>query len=161
MDGHGSGRFEGYRHGGTRALVELHDRHLRSFVEAWKRAARDGVALPPTDDPDCATLPALLRHVLGSARGYMVWACGCLELPDPAIDALPGDLEEHPDAYVDHLLERWDGPLRDLDPRTAELSSFPSRWGPPYCIDAMLEHAVMHALRHEAQLARARAAGAR
>jgi hypothetical protein len=29
---------------------------------------------------------------------------------------------------------------------------YPSRWGTEYCIDAMLEHAVMHPIRHEFQL---------
>ena len=30
--------------------------------------------------------------------------------------------------------------------------TYASAWGVDYCIDAMLEHAVMHPLRHTAQL---------
>ena len=55
---------ESYVHGGARALVHLHARHLRSFVETWKRAKATAGALPATNDPDCASLDAMLRHVL-------------------------------------------------------------------------------------------------
>ena len=143
-----------YRHGGVRALVTLHERHMRSFVEAWRRAHATGLELPPTDDPSCADLEALLRHVLGAARGYMIWLCGCLELEDPRIRPVPEDVAQDPGPYLEHLLERWDGPLCDLDGETADRAVFTSRWGVEYCIDGMLEHAVMHPIRHEHQLER-------
>ncbi len=151
-------RFSGYAYGGARALVQLHDRHLRSFVAVWKQAFEEGVPLPPTDDPTCQSLEAMLRHVLGAARSYMTWMCERLGLDDPGIDRVPEDVAQDPDAYLGHVLARWDGPLRSLDAETAEKGVYPSRWGTEYCIDAMLEHAVMHPLRHEFQLERARAA---
>ena len=95
-----------YVYGGVRALVRLHERHLRTFVAQWKWAVADGVALPPSDDPDCASLDAMLRHVLRAARGYLVWTCRSLGLPDPAIDPVPEDLPTSLDAYVEHLLDR-------------------------------------------------------
>ena len=150
-------QFDGYVYGGVRALVQLHERHLRSFVGAWTRASADGVVLPPTDDPTCESLNAMLRHVLRAARGYMVWICGSLTLEDPGIREVPDDLDPSLEPYVDHLLDRWDGPLRTLDQRAADQGTYPSSWGTEYCIDAMLEHAVMHPLRHEFQLERARA----
>ena len=150
--------FEGYAYGGTRALVQLHDRHLRSFVGAWRRAVAADVALPPTEDPTCRSLAAMLDHVLRAARGYMTWICEKLQLPDPGIREVPEDPVPALDEYVGHLLDRWDGPLRALDQQTVEGCEFPSRWGSTYCIDAMLEHAVMHPLRHELQLERAQAA---
>ncbi len=150
--------FSGYTYAGVRALVQLHDRHLRAFVSAWEQAARDGIRLPRTDDPTCASLPALLHHVLRAARGYMIWICECLGLEDPQIREAPSTLPEDLAGYVEHLLARWDGPLRQVEERATEERAYPSRWGPPYCIDAMLEHAVMHPLRHAYQLERAREA---
>ncbi len=146
---------QAYAYGGARALVQLHERHLRDFVRMWRRAKGADLALPASQDPDTDSLGAMLRHVLGAARGYMVWICECLELPDPDIAAVPDDVEEALDAYVDHLLERWDGPLVELDQKTADRATFASRWGTVYCIDAMLEHAVMHPIRHALQLERA------
>jgi len=152
-------RFNGYVYGGIRALVQLHDRHLRAFVGAWQRAVADGVRLPPTDDPTCASLDAMLRHVLGAARGYMVWMCDVLQLPDPRIREVPKDPAPSLEEYVHHLLDRWDGPLRGIDQKAADRGVHPSRWGTEYCIDAMLEHAVMHPIRHTFQLERARGNG--
>jgi len=135
--------------------VALHERELRSFAEVWQDARQQGVTLPATDDPDCASLDALLHHVLRAARGYLLWCCRVLGLPDPGVDPVPEDVARRLAAYVDHLLETWDGPLKNVDGKTGELEVYPSPWGPGYCVDAMLEHAVMHPLRHANQLLRA------
>jgi hypothetical protein len=92
--------------------------------------------------------------VLGSAGGYMVWVCEVLELPDPEIQSIPDaaaivrDAEE----YMEHVLERWRAPLCDVPNARLETPEYPSRWQTRYCIDAMLEHAVMHPIRHAFQL---------
>lgn len=145
-----------YVHAGARALVALHDRHLRAFVATWREAQRAGLALPQTDDPSYASLDALLRHVLGAARGYMTWTCEQLGLPDPGIDPTPGEdqLAGALDGYLEHLLDRWRAPLVGVTEEQADRGTYPSRWGTDYCIDAMLEHAVMHPIRHGYQLER-------
>jgi hypothetical protein len=68
-----------YRSRAVRALVLLHEQHLRRFVHTWRRALAASVILPPTDDPAYASLGALGRHVLGAARGYMTWMCEMLK----------------------------------------------------------------------------------
>jgi hypothetical protein len=50
---------------------------------------------------------------------------------------------------LEHVLERWRAPLID---DVLETPEYPSRWKPRYCIDSMLEHAVMHPIRHTFQL---------
>ena len=146
-----------YVHGGVRALVRLHERHLTEFVAVWKRACAAGLTLPASEDPDGQSLASMLRHVLGAARGYLVWVCECLELDDPGIERVPDDLDDRVDEYLAHVLAGWNGPLHGLDHKTADRATFPSSWGVTYCIDAMLEHAVMHPIRHALQLERAMA----
>ena len=141
--------------GGARALVQLHEQHLRAFLEVWERAAASGTTLPQTEDPTCASLEALLRHVFGAARGYMVWICEQLDLPEPGIAPVPDDVPSRARSCLDEILTGWEGPLHHLDQRTLDRSTFDSSWGVPYCIDAMLEHAVMHPIRHTLQLERA------
>lgn len=144
-----------YRYGGARALVLLHERHLRSFLDVWKEAKAAGVMLPETENPDYESLDTLLRHVLAAARSYLTWMCENLRLPDPDIRPAPDvtEIEAQADAYVNHLLERWRLPLADVEEERFDNPTFTSRWGVDYCIDAMLEHAVMHPIRHEFQLA--------
>ena len=40
----------------------------------------------------------------------------------------------------------------NVEPELFEDKVYTSNWGVNYCIDAMLEHAVMHPIRHEFQL---------
>lgn len=143
-----------YEHRGARALVILHERALREFVEDWRQFKATGRSLPATTDPSYASAEALLCHVLGAARAYMVWCCKSLELSDPAIRPAPEEstVAAEAESYLEHLLEGWREPLVDLTERVSDRSTHESSWGVPYCIDAMLEHAVMHPIRHSFQL---------
>jgi uncharacterized damage-inducible protein DinB len=143
-----------YRSRAVRALVLLHEEHLRRFLDTWKRAKAASVVLPSTSDPDYASLDTLLRHVLGAARGYMTWMCEVLQLPDPGIRVAPDApaLSVEADSYMAHVLEKWREPLKDVPDDRLETPEYPSRWKTLYCVDAMLEHAVMHPIRHTFQL---------
>ena len=84
----------------------------------------------------------------------MTWMCEVLELPDAGIRVAPEPtvLSQDPDSYMEHVLERWRAPLQDVDDDRLETPEYPSRWQTRYCIDAMLEHAVMHPIRYAFQL---------
>ena len=143
-----------YSFGGARALVALHDQHMRSFLETWRKAKKTGVRLPQTPDPSYKSMETLLRHSLKASRGYIKWICQKLELPDPGIDPLPEleDIERSADAFLAHLMERWKSPLREVPEERFFDRTYISHWDVEYCIEAMLEHAVMHPIRHEFQL---------
>jgi uncharacterized damage-inducible protein DinB len=143
-----------YRSRAVRALVLLHDEHLRRFLVVWSQARAASVVLPNTHDPAYASLDTLLSHVLGAAGSYMTWMCQVLELPDPEIRTPPGAAALAADAqsYLEHVLERWRSPLREVGDDRLETPEYQSQWQSRYCIDAMLEHAVMHPIRHAFQL---------
>ena len=84
----------------------------------------------------------------------MTWMCEMLELPDPAIRTAPepAALAREADSYMEHVLEKWRTPLQDVGDERLEKPEYPSRWETRYSIDAMLEHAVMHPIRHAFQL---------
>ena len=112
------------------------------------------VNLPRTDDPAYASLGTLGRHVLSAAGGYMIWMCEVLALPDPGIRSAPdaATLVRDADHYMEHVLEQWRAALRELSDERLETPEYPSRCQTRYCIDSMLEHAVMHPIRHAFQL---------
>jgi hypothetical protein len=143
-----------YRSRAVRALVLLHDDHLRRFLQTWRRALAASLSLPSTPDPAYASLSALGRHVLGAAGSYMVWMCEVLELPDPGIRSAPdaAAIVNDADDYLEHVLERWRTPLLDVGDEKLETPEYASQWKTRYCIDSMLEHAVMHPVRHAFQL---------
>jgi hypothetical protein len=143
-----------YKYNGAKALVELHEIHIKAFHRTWKKAKEIDIKLPVTDDPYYKSLDTLLYHLLRSARGYMVWMCKQLDLPDPQIDEVPSPeiVEENAEKFIEHLIERWNIPLCNVEPERFEDKTYKSNWGVDYCIDAMLEHAVMHPIRHKFQL---------
>jgi uncharacterized damage-inducible protein DinB len=143
-----------YAWAGARALVTLHERSLREFLEVWRRADAADLALPETDDPSYASREILLVHVMACAAGYLTWICKNLELPSPALEARP-EVEGFParvDDYLQAVLTAWDTSLRTVRFEQSDEQTFLSRWGVPYSVDAMLEHAVMHPIRHSLQL---------
>lgn len=143
-----------YRSRAVRALVLLHEEHLRRFVHTWRLALAGSVRLPPTEDPSYASLEVLGQHVLSAAGNYMIWMCEKLELPEPGIRPAPDPpaIVRDADEYLEHVLERWRAPLRDVPNEKLETPEYPTEWQTRYCIDSMLEHAVMHPIRHAFQL---------
>jgi hypothetical protein len=136
-------------------MVLLHEEHLRRFLQTWRLALATSVTLPPTEDPAYASLGALGRHVLSAAGEYLVWICEALTLPDPGIRRAPdvAAIVRDADEYVEHVLDRWrDSPLRQVANEQLETPEYPTSWQSRYCIDSMLEHAVMHPIRHVFQL---------
>ncbi len=92
--------------------------------------------------------------MLSAAGGYMIWMCEMLGLPDPGIRPAPdpADIVRDADDYLEHVLERWRAPLREVPNEVLETPEYQSQWQSRYCIDSMLEHAVMHPIRHVFQL---------
>ena len=50
------------------------------------------------------------------------------------------------------LLAAGRAALATADPRSMEAESWTAPWGAPFTADAMLEHAVLHPMRHAFQL---------
>ena len=138
----------------VRALVLLHNEHLRRFLPVWKRAREANAPLPASSDPAYASLDTLGRNVLGAAGGYATWVCDVLQLPAAGIRSAPeaAAIPDEADRYLEHVLARWNEALRSVRDDQLETPEYPSRWGTRYSIDAMLEHAVMHPIRHTFQL---------
>ena len=141
-----------FRSRAVRALVLLHEQQLHDFAEVWKQSNEAGVQLPETDDEHYCSLEHLLGHVLQSARAYLRRMLIHLGRPAPdlapvsALNTIGADL----DGDVTYLLERWRTLLADVQDSETEPEVYTP--GMHYWIDAMLEHAVMHPLRHSFQL---------
>jgi hypothetical protein len=142
-----------YRYRGARALVLLHERTLRELLQAWRRAKASHVQLPSSADPNYVSLESVLHHGLRAARGYMTWLCEKLDLQDPGIDLTPEAslVEQEAEPYIEHLLERWRLPLADVE-KARFAAIHKTRWGEDMSCEGMLEHAVMHPIRHRFQL---------
>ncbi|MEW5983134.1 MAG: hypothetical protein AB1806_12310 [Acidobacteriota bacterium] len=139
---------------GVRAAVILHERELRRFLDTWKVAKARRTSLAGTLYEPGKTLEDILVHVLHWARDYIVWSCEKLQLPDPGCAPIPAvsDVEREADDYVEHLLGCWKQPFRSLPEDAFYEPQYRTRWGNYYPVEALLEHAVVHPMRHRLQL---------
>ncbi len=140
---------------GVRACVNLQMQEMRRLFAVWRKAKRVGVKLPATRDPAYANLDALMRHPLRSCRGYLTWLCEVLGRPEPRIPDPPdaADVAREGAAYLDVLERAWERHAGWMTNRVLDSPKVhTSRWGAPLTVEAMLEHAIAHPMRHRFQL---------
>jgi hypothetical protein len=136
--------------------VELHEIELNRFHETWEAFRASGTPLPETDDPSYQSADHLGGHVFRSARSYLTWIGECVKRPvtDLDSDTDPVSIAHKSRAFVDAVLAAWRGHLALLEDAELAPSVYQSRWGEDYNIEQMLEHAVVHPMRHRIQLER-------
>ena len=141
----------------VRSMVELHDAELRKFVTTWKRFKESRVAMPEAHgDPDYESAERLVTHVQGAARGYLTWIRDVLGDPITDLEVIrdPAIVVPRLDAYLEETLDAWGRHLAPLVDAQLAPDQYKTRWGEMFTVDQMLEHAVVHPMRHRIQLER-------
>ena len=143
----------------VRALVDLHSVELRRFLETWKKFKASGKPMPEAKgDADYESPERLAAHVQGAARSYMIWMAEMLGRPVTEIQRAQSweEVWKDFDGFAAATLAAWEkhGALITDDELNNNAQAFKSRWGDPYGIEQMMEHAVVHPMRHRIQLER-------
>ncbi len=141
----------------VRSLAELHAEEMRSFLATWKRFKASGLPMPEAhDDPDYESAERLVTHVQGAARGYLVWIGESLGAPFPGVERIrdPEVIVPQLDAFLEETLALWSTHLAGIVDAQIAPQAYETRWGDRFTIDQMLEHAVVHPMRHRIQLER-------
>ncbi len=150
-----------FKSNAVRSCVELHEIELRRFYDTWETFRASGTALPKSSDPSYASPDHLGGHVLRAARNYLTWIGECVKRPVADVDP-DGDLAsiaQKGRAFMDQVLAAWRRHLAALEDAELAPATFKSRWGEDYNVEQMLEHAVVHPMRHRIQLERLMAQG--
>jgi hypothetical protein len=146
-----------FRSRAVKSMVELHEAELRSFLSTWKRFAASGKPMPEArGDADYESAERLVAHVQGSARSYLLWIWEVLEQPIAGLELIrdPAIIVPRLDAFMEETLDGWKHHLARLEDEQLGPAQHKSRWGDPFMIDQMLEHAIVHPMRHRIQLER-------
>ena len=117
---------------------------------------------PDTRNEDCRSMQTIATHVVWSGYSYAdsiraLFTTAPASPPErllPHADALPAI-----DRMLDYTVETLDGRWEMSE---AEImgTAIDSRWGQRYDLEQLLEHAIVHVLRHRRQIERlAQAAG--
>ncbi len=140
----------------VRSCVELHEVELRRFLDTWRAFCASGLALPPTDDPSYRSNDHLAGHVLRWARNYLMWVGECVARPvsdlDPEADLVR--IAAKGPAFLEEVLAGWRWHLAILEDHELRPATYKFLRGEEFTIEQMLEHAVVHPMRHRIQLER-------
>lgn len=148
-----------YRQGAVGALLDIYEQAIRDFKKVIEDISDDVLTMPiepHTTDENCKSIQTILSHTVSSGYSYAVY-----------IDNLKGHQTDRPKktfhettkeyledfdqvfSYTenvfknikDHELEQFDGAKKII-----------TSWGQIYDMEQLMEHAIVHILRHQRQI---------
>jgi uncharacterized damage-inducible protein DinB len=148
-----------FRIGALGALMDEYERagqelaRLSSQItEAEFKLVRD----TQTWDEHCRSIQTILNHLVQSGYGYADYIRHAFSMPSERPEAGILSVSECPEqielmlAYMAATLEgRWH--FTEAQIMAVQMLS---RWGPKYDLEQLLEHAIVHILRHRRQIER-------
>ena len=149
--------LETYRSGAIGALMDEYERAASELEGLVKRIPETDfvrVVDSQTRDEDCRSVQTIMSHVVRAAYGYADYIREQFSIesarPHPRLLSHRESLEQLAAAleYTAQTLEgRWE--MSDEEIAGTVINS---RWGVVYNVEGLLEHAVMHILRHRRQI---------
>ncbi len=148
---------ESYREGAVGALMDEYERavwELRRLVGRMNEEDLARVVDPETRDDDCRSAQTVVSHVVNSGYGYADLLRKLFAVPStrpPRALLSRGESLEQLDAILTYMAETLDGRWRMSDEEITG-AVINTGWGVRYDIEQLLEHAVVHVLRHRRQI---------
>jgi uncharacterized damage-inducible protein DinB len=146
-----------FRSRAVRSLVELHERELRAFLAVWKRFVAANLPLPEAHgDEHYENRERLAGHVLMAARGYLSRIGEWVGRPVSDVDGSqdPHDVVARLAEFADDVLAGYRRHMAEITEQELEPQVHRARWGDLMSVENLLEHAVVHPMRHRIQLER-------
>ena len=146
-----------FRSRAVRSLVELHEREMRSFQEVWKRFVAADLPMPEAHgDESYASRERLGGHVFMAARGYLTRIGEWVGRPVTDVDDTtdPAQVVARMSEFADQVLAAYRRHLAEITNEELEPQVHRTRWGELMSVENLLEHAVVHPMRHRIQLER-------
>jgi len=146
-----------FRSRAVRSLVELHEREIRSFLRTWERFVAADLPMPEAHgDEWYESRERLGAHVLMSARGYLTRIGEWVGRPVSDVDAGqdPHEIVARVSMFADGVLSAYRRHLAEISGEELEKQVHRTRWGDLMSVEQLLEHAVVHPMRHRIQLER-------
>ena len=148
-----------FRKGAIGALMDEYERaasELRHLVETFNEEAFTEILDSRTNDENCRSVQTIMSHVVSSGYSYADYIRGAFSM---ATDRPPKRLLSHRqaldafDAMLTYTIRTLEGKWEMTDAAIQDVG-IRARWGVTYDLEQMLEHAIVHVLRHRRQIER-------
>lgn len=150
---------ETYRSGAIGALMDEYERAASELARLVERIPDDDFTRlvdSQTRDEDCRSVQTIMSHVVGAGYGYADYlrAQFSVESTRPPHRLLSRrESLEQLEAALKYTAETLDGRW-EMSAEEISAIVIKTRWGPVYDAEGMLEHAIVHVLRHRRQIER-------
>ncbi len=147
--------------GSVKALLQLYKTAIDELIETIKDLNEEQLTKivdTNTKDPDCKSVQAILGHVVCSGFGYIIYMENHIGLNKARLEKISlNDVN----AYTIQLLAMHEYSeqfflqhptllIEEID-NTKKINV---SWGQQYDVEQLMEHAVMHVMRHRLQIIR-------
>ncbi len=152
---------ESYRSGPVGALMDEYERAIEELksvlrtidVEDYRR-----IIDPYTEDPDCRSVQTIMNHVVRAGYGYSnyirkqfgdSWTPRQEQYDLPTPEATCEALEQMLAYTLETMTDKWEISFEEILANPIQAA-----WGQVYDFEQLLEHAIVHILRHRRQIER-------
>jgi uncharacterized damage-inducible protein DinB len=148
-----------YRKGGVGAMMDEYERAAAELKDVLSRVSEETfnrIVDSETKDDDCRSIQTIMRHVVRAGYGYANYIRTAWSMPLSQPESVP--LQKHEaagkiDAFLAYTAQTLDGKWGLTDEEIVN-TKMVVRWGPTYDLEQLLEHAIVHILRHRRQIER-------
>ncbi len=151
------GMGKSYRKGAIGALMDEYERaalELKTLVNKIPAEEFVRVIDPQTNDEDCRSVQTIMSHVIRAGYGYADYIRHLFSISSarPANQLLnqKESLKEL-QSMVEYTIDTLDGKW-EISDEVIVRTTIQSLWGVTYDLEQLLEHAIVHILRHRRQI---------
>lgn len=148
-----------YRQGATGALLDIYEQAMSDFkdlVQQLPDAALFTIIKAPVFDKNCESIQAILTHVVYAGFGY---ACSIHRLKYPETGRPERKFNLTVKEYLKDLTSVFiytENIFREIEEKELQehnnASKIKTGWGQLYDTEQLMEHAIVHLLRHQLQI---------
>jgi len=134
---------------------------LKLLIEKTSEEDFNRIVDTETKDEDCRSIQTIIGHVVRAGYGYADYIRTAFSIPSTRPESLPGqgvpvlhrEAVEKIDAFLAYTVQTLEG-WWEMTDAEIEAVAMKVRWGPTYNLEQLLEHAIVHILRHRRQVER-------
>ena len=153
-----------FHKGAIGALMDEYERAAAEFKNLISKIPEpDFVKIvdPDTKDEDCRSVQTIISHVINSGYSYANYIRDWFSIPKASPERRPyfrDEFSEEIDKMLSYTSETLEGKWEYSDDEIMKVKMI-VRWGPQYDLEQLLEHAIVHILRHRRQIEKFISAG--
>ncbi|HEX8248039.1 MAG TPA: DinB family protein [Pyrinomonadaceae bacterium] len=146
-----------FRTGAVGAVMDEYERAAREFQSLIREIGEDEftqIADAATKDEDCRSIQTVSRHVVMAGYSYANYIRAQFSMASEPIPREPvshGQAGGEIDKMLDYTVETLDGKWEMTEDEISKIVIH-SGWGVTYDLEQLLEHAIVHVLRHRRQI---------